>query len=135
MPRLSKPELIVQCAMQVTRKLLIACSLSAGFMVVEVIGGFYAGRCATHRTLDCTEHSLLPPTLAGRSPKIAVPLWFWSTMSAPSPARQRLADQLASIANSSAPCNPAAGVALASAQHKEHTHGARRRACSVAIMA
>ena len=36
---------------QVTNKLLLACSLSFAFMVVEVVGGFYAGRCAFHRLL------------------------------------------------------------------------------------
>ena len=31
---------------QVTKKLLLACSLSFAFMIVEVVGGYFAGRCA-----------------------------------------------------------------------------------------
>jgi hypothetical protein len=58
---------------QVTRKLLLACSLSFAFMIVEVVGGFYAGRCAPlHRTciaehlisaLDALHASVAPQAL------------------------------------------------------------------------
>ena len=39
------------CVLQVTKKLMLACSLSASFMVIEVIGGFFAGRYALHPSL------------------------------------------------------------------------------------
>lgn len=44
--------------LQVTRKLLIACSLSFAFMIVEVVGGYFAGRCASCGHLADTVLSL-----------------------------------------------------------------------------